>query len=166
MKKTYSLISLFTIMFLVFGIITSYAQCTGASSGNLYGNKGQCKSGIALVIADSNGQHTTPTSAMTLPKFKGGNKEMCRYINKNKQYPADLKRQGISGTTTVQATIKADSSITDVKVVQSSGYKQFDDEAIRLVKSFPNMVPATQSCEAMDMTVQFPITFTPETEKK
>lgn len=166
MKKTFSSISLLTAMLLMFCIATSYGQCNGTKSANIYGHRSPCKTGIALVIADSAGQHITPTAALTLPTFKGGNREMCRYINKNKQYPADLLRQGVSGTATVQATVKADSTITDVKVVHSSGYPQFDDEAVRLVKSFPHMVPATQSCKAMDMTVQFPITFTAEKEKR
>jgi len=145
---------------------TSYAQCDGSNSYLYGGKKGACKSGIALVIADSNGQHVTPTAAMTLPHFVGGNKAMCRYINKTKKYPETLKSQKVSGTTTIQAKVKADSTLTDIKVVQSSGYKELDDEALRVVESFPKMAPATQSCEAEDMIMQIPITFIPEDELK
>lgn len=148
-------------------VTVSYAQCDGSNSSHLYfkgKDNNACKSGFALVIADSNGQHTTPTAAMTLPHFKGGNKEMCRYINKTKVYPVTLKNQRISGTTTVQAMVKADSTLEDIHVVSSSGYKEFDDEAVRVVKSFPKMVPCTQSCEPMDMTVQIPVTFIIEEE--
>ena len=138
----------------------SYAQC---DKGNVYGQKGQ-KSGYAIVFADSNGQHEVPTAAMTLPTFKGGNKAMCRYINKTKKYPVNLKNQKISGTTTVQAKVLADSTLTDIEVVQSSGYQEFDDEALRVVKSFPKMIPCTQSCEPMDMIVQIPVVFDYEQE--
>lgn len=164
MKRVYSFVSLLTIFALTLVMSTSYAQCDGNNSYIYGGKKGACKSGIALVIADSNGQHVTPTAAMTLPHFVGGNKAMCRYINKTKKYPETLKSQKVSGTTTIQAKVKADSTLTDIKVVQSSGYKEFDDEALRVVKSFPKMAPATQSCEAEDMIMQIPVTFIPDEE--
>ena len=90
---------------------------------------------------------------------------MCRYISKNLVYPANLKSQRISGTTTVQAKVKADSTLTDIEVVHSSGYKEFDDEALRIVKSFPKMCPSTQSCEAQDLISQFTINFNIEEEE-
>ena len=90
---------------------------------------------------------------------------MCRYISKNLVYPANLKSQRISGTTTVQAKVKADSTLTDIEVVNSSGYKEFDDEALRIVKSFPKMCPSTQSCEAQDLISQFTINFNIEEEE-
>jgi TonB family protein len=137
-----------------------YAQC---DQGNVYGQRHQ-KSGVAIVIPDSNGNYVVPTSAMTLPTFKGGNKAMCRYINKTKQYPVTLKNQKISGTTIVQAKVLKDSTLTDIEVIKSSGYQAFDDEALRVVKSFPKMIPSTQSCEAQDMIVQIPVVFDYEEE--
>lgn len=166
MKKTYSLFCLLATMILSCSITIGYGQHDGTGSRNPYGHRDHCKTGVALVTVDAAGQQVTPTAALSLPTFKGGDKAMCRYINKNKQYPADLKKQGVSGTTIVQAVVKADSTIADVKVVKSSGYQQFDDEAVRLVKSFPPMVPATQSCNAMDLRVQFPIAFKIEDEKR
>ena len=168
MKRTSTLFSLLGVLFLSLCVTVGYAQCDGGNSSHLYfkgKDRNACKSGFALVIADSNGQHVTPTAAMTLPHFKGGNKAMCRYINKTMVYPVNLKNQKISGTTTVQATVKADSTLTDIKVVNSSGYKEFDDEALRIVKSFPKMVPCTQSCEPQDLTIQIPINFSIEEEE-
>ncbi len=169
MKRTSTLFSLLGALVLSVCATIGYAQCDGDNASFIYNpgkGKGTCKSGIALVIADANGQHVTPTSAMTLPHFKGGNKEMCRYISKTLVYPANLKRQRVSGTTTIQAKVKADSTLTDIEVVSSSGYQEFDDEALRLVKSFPKMVPSTQSCEAQDMIVQFPVNFSIEEEEE
>ncbi len=137
-----------------------YAQC---DQGNIYGQRGQ-KTGFAIVFADSNGQHVAPTAALSLPTFKGGNKAMCRYINKTKKYPVNLKNQKISGTTTVQAKVLKDSTLTDIEVISSSGYPEFDEEALRVVKSFPKMIPAAQSCEPQDMVIQIPVTFIYEEE--
>lgn len=139
----------------------SYAQCDGNNS-YLYGGKsGTCKSGIAVAY----GQHETPTSAMTLPHFKGGNKAMCRYINKTKVYPVNLKSQRAEGTAIVQCKVLADSTVTDVELVSSSGYQEMDDEAVRVVKSFPKMCPSTQSCTAQDMIMQVPVHFSMEEEE-
>ena len=160
MKSNFSSLKLVAVLFIMACFTMSYAQC---DKGNVYGQKGQ-KSGFAIVFADSNGQHEVPTAAMTLPTFKGGNKAMCRYINKTKKYPVNLKNQKISGTTTVQAKVLKDSTLTDIEVVSSSGYKEFDDEALRVVKSFPKMIPSTQSCEPQDMVIQIPVTFIYEDE--
>lgn len=161
MKRVYSLISLMTTMVLLCSLSMSYAQCNDDNSYLYGGKKGACKTGIAVAI----GQHETPTSAMTLPHFKGGNKEMCRYINKTKVYPVNLKSQRAAGTAIVQCKVLADSTVTDVELVTSSGYQEMDDEAVRVVKSFPKMCPSTQSCIAQDMIMQVPVTFSMEEEE-
>lgn len=162
MKRLYNFLTLVLTMVLTLSLSMSYAQCDNNTF--LYGGKksGSCNKGIAVAI----GQHETPTSALTLPHFKGGNKAMCRYINKTKVYPQSLKSQNVSGTTIVQAKVLADSTLTDIEVVTSSGYSELDEEALRVVKSFPKMCPATQSCEPQDFIVQIPITFSPEDEAK
>lgn len=160
MKSNFSSLKIVAVLTLMACFTMGYAQC---DQGNIYGQR-KCKTGIAIVKGDSTGQHVVPTSAMSLPTFKGGNKAMCRYINKTKKYPINLKNQKISGTTTVQAKVLADSTLTDIEVVQSSGYQEFDDEALRVVKSFPKMIPCTQSCEPMDMIVQIPVVFDYEQE--
>jgi len=160
MKSNFSSLRLVAVFALMACFTIGYAQC---DQGNVYGQKGQ-KTGFAIVKADANGQHVAPTSALSLPTFKGGNKAMCRYINKTKKYPVNLKNQKISGTTTVQAKVLKDSTLTDIEVVSSSGYQEFDDEALRVVKSFPKMIPATQSCEPQDMILQIPVTFIYEDE--
>lgn len=160
MKSNISSMKFVAMALLMACFTMGYAQC---DQGNIYGQRGQ-KTGFAIVFADSNGQHVAPTAALSLPTFKGGNKAMCRYINKTKKYPVNLKNQKISGTTTVQAKVLKDSTLTDIEVVSSSGYEEFDNEALRVVKSFPKMIPAAQSCEPQDMIIQIPVTFIYEEE--
>ena len=160
MKSNFSAMKFVAVALLMACFTMGYAQC---DQGNIYGQRGQ-KTGFAIVFADSNGQHVAPTAALSLPTFKGGNKAMCRYINKTKKYPVNLKNQKISGTTTVQAKVLKDSTLTDIEVISSSGYPEFDEEALRVVKSFPKMIPAAQSCEPQDMVIQIPVTFIYEEE--
>lgn len=159
MKRAYTFISLWVAGILICFVSMGYAQCGGFYNGQQVGMKCQGPSGIAIVKADSNGNFAAPGKAMTFPKFKGGNKAINTFVHKNKIYPADLKSQGIEGTAYVQAIVKADGSVADAEIVKSSGYKQFDDEALRLVQSFPAMEPATQDGKAIDFIVQFPIPF-------
>jgi len=162
MKKVYRLFCALLIVTITSSFSVGYAQCNGNGTYVFGGQNGSCKSGIALAI----GQHDTPTSALTLPHFKGGTKAMCRYINKTKVYPESLKSQKATGTTVVQAKVLADSTLADVEVVTSSGYPEFDAEALRVVNSFPKMCPATQSCTAQDFVIQIPVTFSPDDEAK
>ena len=83
MKSNFSSLKLVAVFTLMACFTIGYAQC---DQGNVYGQKGQ-KTGFAIVFADSTGQHVVPTAALSLPTFKGGNKAMCRYINKTKVYP-------------------------------------------------------------------------------
>ena len=160
MKRVYRLCCALLVLVLTAAFSASYAQCNGNGTYVFGGQNGSCKSGIALAT----GQHDTPTSALTLPHFKGGNKAMCRYINKTKVYPESLKSQKVTATVVVQAKVLADSTLSDVEVVTSSGYPELDEEALRVVNSFPKMCPATQSCTAQDFLIQIPISFAPEDE--
>jgi TonB family protein len=153
MKTIKSLVSLVLATAFVFCMSNSFAQNCKDENGNTK------KGGIALTRDDDNGNHTTPTAALSYPKYKGGSQALYRYIYKNQQYPQNLKNQGISGQTQVQFMVNADSTITDVEVFKTSGYKEFDDEAVRLVKSFPNWVPAKQDCQAIPMKTVVTVPF-------
>ncbi|MEG1555461.1 MAG: energy transducer TonB [Bacteroidales bacterium] len=151
MKKNYKLFPTLVIFGLLFCLSNSFAQQNETYS--------KCKSGIAIVQDDENGNHTIPTSATAFPEFEGGVKEMYKFIYSHTQYPENLKRQNISGITTVEFMVHADGSISDPVVVKSSEYQEFDDEAIRIVNTFPHWQPAKINCEPVDMKAQIKIEF-------
>ncbi|MCQ2265776.1 MAG: energy transducer TonB [Bacteroidales bacterium] len=155
MKTFKILLSAVLVAVLTFCVSTSYAQ--NCKDENGYPKKG----GIALTRDDENGNHNTPTAAMSLPKFKGGSKALYRYIYKNQQYPQNLKNKGISGQAQVSMMVHADSTITDVELFKTSGYKEMDDEAIRLMKNSPKWVPAKQDCQCIDMRTVVTVPFDP-----
>lgn len=155
MKTFKILLSAVLVAVLTFCVSTSYAQ--NCKDENGYPKKG----GIALTRDNENGNHNTPTAAMSLPKFKGGSKALYRYIYKNQQYPQNLKNKGISGQAQVSMMVHADSTITDVELFKTSGYKEMDDEAIRLMKNSPKWVPAKQDCQCIDMRTVVTVPFDP-----
>ncbi|MDR3046989.1 MAG: energy transducer TonB [Bacteroidales bacterium] len=119
---------------------------------------GQCddkKMGIAVVRPADGKKPETPKAAQKFP----ANKDICKYICTNMQYPASLKEQNIGGVSTLEFVVKADGSVTDVAVVKSSGYKEFDDEAVRLIKDSPKWKPAQTECEDVDFKTQMDVRF-------
>ncbi|MDL2312754.1 energy transducer TonB [Bacteroidales bacterium OttesenSCG-928-B11] len=151
MKKFISLSISFFALFVIFSTTNAYSQTDANCKGK--------KTGIAIVRTDGDKAPEAPKSAQKFPAYKGGAKAMCSYICKNMKYPEALKRQNAKGTTTVSFIVKSDGSIANVEVVNSSGKQEFDDEAVRLVKSFPNWKPAQKDCEAVDFKSQLDIVF-------
>lgn len=116
------------------------------------------KMGIAIERSE-NGKPETPKSAWKFPAYKGGAVAMCKYLCKNMQYPERLKQQKITGITTVSFMVNADGSISNVEIVEGSGYQEFDDEAVRLVENFPQWRPAQKDCNNVEFKTQLDIEF-------
>lgn len=155
MKNFRLLMTALMVSTLTFCASSIYAQNCKDENGN------PKPTGVAFTHDDENGNHNVPTAALSLPKFKGGSQALYRYIYKNMQYPQDLKNQGISGEAQVKFTVNADSTISNVELFKSSGYEAMDNEAIRIVKSFPNWIPAKQDCECIPMSSVVTIPFDP-----
>lgn len=151
MKKIFSFIIAFFALVLLMNVSALYAQCDKDVHKT-------CKQGIAIVRSDD-GNPTPPTAAWKLPHFIGGTKGMCNYLCENMQYPKALKEQNIKGVATVEFMVRTDGSVTDVALVKTSGYQDFDDEAIRLVKSSPKWKAAEIECQPADMKSQVDVVF-------
>ena len=73
-------------------------------------------------------------------------------------YPIDARRNGWQGTVTLQLLVNADGHVSDVKVIQSSGYKLLDDSAVKKVKTYV-VSPYRVNGVATDLQVNLPIAF-------
>lgn len=98
-------------------------------------------------------------TTLRLPEYSGGMDSLYLYLAENLQYPEALKSIKAEGTTLVQFTVGVDGDLFDISVVQSSGYPEMDDEALRLVESFPNWKPAAKNGETIAMKTQLPVRF-------
>lgn len=152
MKKFFNFIIAFLVMIAFFNVSSLYSQCDKDAHK-------KCKQGIAIVRSDDANRTTPPTAAWKLPQYVGGTKAMCRFLCENMQYPATLKNQKIKGVATVEFVVRADGSITDVALLKTAGYQDFDDEAVRLVNAFPNWKPAEIECQPEDMKSQVDVVF-------
>ncbi len=97
--------------------------------------------------------------AEKMPEFIGGSQALYEYLSENIQYPADAKKNHLQGRVLCQFVVDKDGSITDIKVVRSSGHPALDQEAIRLVRSMPLWQPGYQKGKAVRVRFTLPINF-------
>lgn len=95
----------------------------------------------------------------TPPEFPGGEASRLKFISENIKYPQMARELGISGTVYVEFVVGKDGKISDVKVVRGIG-GNCDEEAIRVVKMFPNWKAGKQRGKAVPVRFRMPIKFT------
>jgi len=108
------------------------------------------------------------TIVENMPEFPGGQDSMFYFLAKNIIYPKEAKEKGIEGKVYVNFTVNKDGSIGDVKVIRGV-HPLLDNEAVRVVKSFPKWKPGIQRGELVRVSYNLPITFkmsTPEEKKE
>ena len=93
------------------------------------------------------------------PKFNGGDaNEFSKWVNSRLQYPQICIENGRQGRVTLSFTIKADGSLSDVKVLRGVD-PALDQEAVRVVKSSPKWIPGKQRDRAVAVSYTFPVIF-------
>ena len=80
------------------------------------------------------------------------------HIKNNFEYPAIAKEMGISEKIFVEFVIDKSGKITSARVVRGED-RHLREEALRLVNSIPNMIPAKQRGKAVAVTFTLPINF-------
>jgi TonB family protein len=73
-------------------------------------------------------------------------------------YPIDARRNGWQGTVVLQLLVNVDGHVSDVKILQSSGYKLLDDSAVKKVKTYV-VSPYRVNGVATELQVNLPIAF-------
>lgn len=90
--------------------------------------------------------------------FPGGQAAMDQFINDNLKYPQESLDKEEQAVISVMLTVNADGSITNVFAGQND-YPLLAEEAVRLVKSMPNWIPAKMNGTPIKQQVFTPIPF-------
>ena len=90
-----------------------------------------------------------------LPSFPGGLEAMFEWIQRNQKKPEGDP----VGRCILNFVIEKDGSLSEVKVVRSSGNEKLDEESIRLVKSMPRWNPGKQNGENVRCRYSLPVSF-------
>jgi len=89
---------------------------------------------------------------------KGGFGAFYQNISERIKYPAPARRMRIEGKVFVEFVVNRDGSIQDVRAVKGIG-AGCDEEAVRVVETAPEWVPARQRGKTVRQRMVLPITF-------
>lgn len=93
------------------------------------------------------------------PQFPGGEAALLRFIAEHIRYPQSAVNDEIQGVVYLRFVVNEDGSVGDV-VVDKGLQKDCDEEAIRVVKSFPRFKPAKQEGKPVKCWFSLPIRYT------
>jgi TonB family protein len=99
-------------------------------------------------------EYDTP-AVLEIENYNG----LGQYIGTNIKYPESARKDSIEGRVLLKFIIKKDGTIINPKVVKSSDNAALDEEALRVIKSIPIMVPAKKNGEPVSTEFVLPITF-------
>lgn len=91
-------------------------------------------------------------------EFPGGQSEMLKYIQDNRQYPDEAKENDVHGKVLVRFIVERDGTLSDVKVMRGIG-SGCDEEAVRVITSMPKWKPGEQGGKAVRTSLTLPVTF-------
>lgn len=89
---------------------------------------------------------------------RGGFGAFYQNISERIKYPAPARRMRIEGKVFVEFVVNRDGSIQDVRAVKGIG-AGCDEEAVRVVETAPDWVPARQRGKTVRQRMVLPITF-------
>lgn len=92
------------------------------------------------------------------PSFPGGDRNLLRFINSERRYPARAYKEGIEGRVMCSFVVGADGSISNVEVVRGVE-ESLNAEAVRIIKSMPRWNPGTIDDEPVATYCLLPIAF-------
>lgn len=96
---------------------------------------------------------TGPVSDVVLPSSDAGHLR-----NRAPNYPSLSRRLREEGIVLLEILVRADGSVGEIKLKESSGFKRLDDAALKAVANWKFM-PATQNGTAIDYWYEQPLEF-------
>ena len=112
---------------------------------------------VGLTVVTVVGQEQVYRSVEQMPQFPGGEAALMRYIDSQVQIP-QIAEKITNGRVVVQFVVQSDGSIGEVKVVRSV-HPDYDQEAVRVVKSLPKFTPGRQDGKAVAVWYTLPVLF-------
>ena len=93
-----------------------------------------------------------------MPQFPGGDAELMKFLRDNIVYPAMAQENNVQGKVIVQFVVTKTGDIGEVKVVKSVD-RDLDNEAVRLVKKLPKLIPGRMNGQAVNVWYTLPVQF-------
>ena len=93
-----------------------------------------------------------------MPSFPGGEMALLDFVNKNKKYPKEAKRNNIKGKVIVTFVVDKEGNVRDEKIFKGIG-GGCDEEALRIVQLMPRWTPGKQNGRPVNVLFHLPIGF-------
>ena len=117
-------------------------------------------------------QDTVYNMVECMPEFPGGEAALLKYIADQLKYPEEAAEKGIQGRVPCTFTVNKDGSISDIQIVRHAnttgnpvpGIQRTEDplleeEAIRVLKTFPKFKPGMTDGKIVRVRYSIPINF-------
>jgi len=98
------------------------------------------------------------TTGFWLPKYKGGIPALLKYLGQSLKYPRVAAENGVQGTVVVRFVVSPKGEVTDLEIL-SKVSPECDAEAIRVIKSMKDWLPAVSNGEYVSCYFTLPIRF-------
>ncbi len=83
-----------------------------------------------------------------------------QYVSKNFKYPESALEKGIQGRAYIKFSIEIDGKVSEVKIMRGvPDCPECDIEALRLIKSMPDWIPAVKDRKRVKSYLQIPVIF-------
>lgn len=92
------------------------------------------------------------------PQFPGGDAALLQFLATHIRYPQIALEQEIQSVVYLRFVVNEDGSVGDV-IVDKGLQKDCDEEAIRVVKSFPRFKPAKQEGKPVKCWFSLPVRY-------
>ena len=93
-----------------------------------------------------------------LPKFRGNDKDSKKYIASKIRYPEEAIEKGIEGKVFVKFLVKRNGEVDKVQIARGV-HPLLDQEALRVIKTMPNWMPAPSRVRVVDVWMTVPVYF-------
>ena len=148
---------IFIILFSIAGLCFSQSEQV-KDSVSINGKKYKTqKDGSAFFIVKNNGD-TIYETIDQLPEFNSGAETLEHFLNENLKYPPEAKSANIQGKVYVNFIIDKSGSVTAINIVKGV-HELLDNEALRIVNSFPKWSPGVQKGNAVSVSFNLPLNF-------
>ena len=92
------------------------------------------------------------------PMFPGGENNLIRFLARKTKYPDLALQNGIQGEAVIQFIVDIDGSIKNIKPITDVDILLID-EAIRVVRTMPNWIPASLNGKPVRTECSIPVNF-------
>lgn len=92
------------------------------------------------------------------PMFPGGDTQLMRFINREREYPREAYERGIQGRVTCSFVVNADGTVSHISVLRGVA-PSLNKEAIRILSQMPEWTPGKLNGQAVPTRVVWSVPF-------